>query len=486
MEYKIHLLIVDDEPEIVNALRRVLKSLPVELITANSGDQALEKLAKDPADIMLTDLSMPGMDGIELCSKVAEKYPEMIRIMLTAYADLDNVITAINSGKIWGYLRKPWDNQELRICIQQAIQTQELMLERSLLRRTVEYYQSNKRDNFQGFIGNSMAMQFVYSAIEKSAPSQASVFITGKNGTGKEVAAKAIHDLSKRHDGEFVPLNCAAIPAELLESEVFGHLKGAFSGAVANRDGAASRANGGTLFLDEIGEMDINLQAKLLRFIQTGCFQRVGSDKLEQADIRFICATNRDPQQAINDNKLREDLYFRLNVISIDMPALKDREEDMLQLAQHFLAHFSQLEDKVFVGFSSDAEILLKQYHWPGNVRQLENLIHSAVIMSDGPLITSKCLAMQLKLSPEQSQNLSVQQPACRLLPPTSVSPQAEPTEYQIEPLAVVERRVIEQAIAHFDNNVVQAATALGVSPSTLYRKTQQWQDKAEVLVNGN
>ena len=219
-------------------------------------------------------------------------------------------------------------------------------------------------------------MQFVYSCIEQSAPSSASVFITGPSGSGKEVAAQAIHRLSKRKNGPFIALNCAAIPSELMESEIFGHIKGAFSGAVSNRDGAATLANGGSLFLDEIGEMDISLQAKLLRFIQTGCFQKVGSGKEEKVDIRFISATNREPQIAINEKKLREDLFYRLNVISIALPALNERGNDIVKLAEHFLSHFCEVEEKVFAGFSTEAENLIKSYSWPGNVRQLQNVIH--------------------------------------------------------------------------------------------------------------
>lgn len=483
MNYK-SILLVDDEPGIISAITRVLRSKNNKIYSANNGEQALQVLAEQEIDIIVSDLSMPQMTGNELFARVAQDYPETIRIMLTAHTDLELVLEAVNNGRVWGYLQKPWNNDELRILVEQASQMQDVLAERSLLRKTLERYQKKQRPNFEGFIGDSVAMQFVYNSIERASPSNASIFLTGSSGTGKEVAAEAIHRLSKRKNSAFFALNCAAIPSELMESEIFGHVKGAFSGAHANRDGAATMANGGTLFLDEIGEMDISLQAKLLRFIQTGEFQKVGSDKTETANIRFVAATNRDPIKAIEEQILREDLYYRLNVISIDLPDLKERDNDAVQIAQFFLTRFSEEEEKIFVGFSADAEMLLSQYHWPGNVRQLRNLIHSAVIMSEGPIITSDDLGRQLRLDRQTINKLSVFSDS----PVTTQVGRNESSEvaqgissvsdmtHSIEPLADTERRAIERAIRHFDENVVQAANALEVSPSTLYRKMQAWQ----------
>lgn len=496
---KKRILLVDDEPSVINALTRLLKPLKLDIFSASNGVEALQKLQENPVDIVISDLSMPEMNGADLLSQVAQDYPETIRIMLTAYADLEKVLNAVNEGKVWGYMQKPWNNDELLITIEQALQFQEVIAEKSLLKRTLDRYQKIKRPIFEGFIGDSMAMQFVYSAIEKSSPSNASVFITGKSGTGKEVAAEAIHNRSKRSNAPFIALNCAAIPQELMESEIFGHIKGAFSGAIANRDGAATLANQGTLFLDELGEMDISLQAKLLRFIQTGEYQKVGSGKTEKSDIRFICATNREPLQAIKEGKLREDLYYRLNVIAIDLPPLNEREDDVLQIAKYFLKQYAQQEEKEFAGFSNDAETLLRQYTWPGNVRQLQNAIHSTIVMSDGPLISSDDIARQLKLDKKSALQLSVE--GTNFTPPSTEDSQPYSnsvnavesndldTSYDetlslkldpnrpIEPLAEIERRAIERAIASCKDNIVQAASALGVSPSTLYRKIQQWQD---------
>ncbi|QCZ94746.1 sigma-54-dependent transcriptional regulator [Salinimonas iocasae] len=489
---KIHLLLVDDEQAILNSLMRTLRNLPsVKVSTAGNGQEAIDKMEQEPVDIVITDLTMPVMNGHELCAQIANRFPDTIRIMLTAHADLDNVLEGINKGRVWSYLQKPWDNHALRILVEQAIQARELISERTLLRKTLARYERRRRKNLDGFIGDSIAMQMVYSIIERSAPSRASVFITGESGTGKEVAAQALHNLSQRKLDPFIALNCAAIPSELMESEIFGHVKGAFSGAVSNRDGAATLADGGTLFLDELGEMDMTLQAKILRFIQTGTFQKVGSGKTEKVDVRFVCATNREPLEAIREKKLREDLYYRLNVISIDLPPLRERDNDAVQIANQFLQQFAASEEKEFVGFSSDAEVFLSQYSWPGNVRQLQNLIHSCVIMNEGPLLTSKQLGEQLRLPSDQLNQLSVArrssiatQPSTDSAQPEAVIPMPDTMDARlagydsdkVEPLAVTERKAIEHAIAFYGDNVVQAAGALGVSPSTLYRKIQSWQ----------
>lgn len=482
------ILLVDDEAAIVSALTRVLRKKSLRILSAANGTEALSVLGKESVDIIISDLSMPQMTGNELFAAVAEQYPETIRIMLTAHTDLELVLEAVNSGRVWGYLQKPWDNEQLNILVEQAAKLQDVLTERSLLKRTLARYQRKQRATFEGFIGDSVAMQFVYQSLERAAPSKANIFLTGASGTGKEVAAEAIHKLSKRKNNAFVALNCAAIPSELMESEIFGHIKGAFSGANSHREGAASMANGGTLFLDEIGEMDIALQAKLLRFIQTGTFQKVGADKTETVDVRFIAATNRDPMTAIEQQQLREDLYYRLNVISVDLPDLKERDQDPIQIAQHFLTRFSEEEEKIFAGFSADAECLLNQYHWPGNVRQLRNLIHSVVIMAEGPVISSQDLGRQLKLDHKVIAQLSVQTPQI-VGEPLADPPaggmsqttmlQASDPSHSIQPLATIERNAIERTIAYFDDNVVQAASALEVSPSTLYRKMQSWQKDA-------
>ncbi|QIZ76356.1 sigma-54-dependent transcriptional regulator [Ferrimonas lipolytica] len=473
-------LFVDDEREILSSLKRLVRKLDAQCLFATSGAEALQLMAQNNIDVIVSDMRMPEMNGAELLASVADFYPESIRIVLSGHSDSDMVMAAVNEGRIWSYINKPWDDEQLILTLEQAIYTQQLIAERALLRRTLAQYQLTNKEQFQGFIGRSVPMQFIYSAIERAAPSSASVFITGASGTGKELAAKAIHDLSQRASKPFLTLNCAAIPNELIESEIFGHVKGAFSGAISHRDGAATLADGGTLFLDELSEMDIGLQAKLLRFIQTGTFQKVGSSTMETVSIRFICATNRDPLVAIKDNKLREDLYYRLNVISLNLPALSDRDADPVLLAQHFVHHYAQLENKDVVGLSQQAELLISQYPWPGNVRQLENCIYSCVVMATESLLDNSDLINALSLSDTEAEPLLHSKPRTAI---STVEHQASPPcnepmlPQHIVPLAEVEKAAIQQAISICDDKVVKAAGYLEVSPSTLYRKMQAWEN---------
>lgn len=499
------ILFVDDEDEILNSLKRVMRNTDAECLYANSATRGLELLAEQKIDIVVSDIKMPEMNGVEFLAEVASDYPEIVRLVLTGHADFDYVMGAINEGKVFGYLHKPWKNHELLGSLKQALQTRSLQLERLLLQRSLSKFERFNRHTFHGFVGDSPEMQMVYQTIETVAPTDASVFITGSSGTGKEVTAEAIHECSKRKSGPFIALNCAAIPNELVESEIFGHVKGAFTGALNHREGAAIKADGGTLFLDELAEMDYALQSKLLRFIQTGSFQKVGSDKVEKADIRFISATNKDPMQAIANKELREDLYYRLNVVSVDLPDLKDRLWDSVILAEHYLQLFSEQEGKPITGFTNDAERLLFHYDWPGNVRQLSNTINSLVILSQGPLISAGELARSLKLSASEldemmnlplpySDRKSVESPSRNK--PEEHSEDHGETEaimttgaadderlipeanLEIKALNEMEREIIERAIAAYDGNVVTAAKKLCVSPSTLYRKIQSWKDE--------
>lgn len=490
MSETLDILLVDDDAAVQRALKRTLDCLLVANIdTASSGEEGLEKCRAKVYDIVISDLSMPGMNGTEFLKRLIQIAPETIRIMLTAHGDAEQVLDAINEAKVWSYLKKPWDDRHLEMVISQAVTMRKALIERSVLKVALQKAESRIKRAVEGFIGESGALKNVYSVIQKAAPSQASVFITGESGVGKEVAANAIHNLSKRKEGNFVALNCAAIPSELMESEIFGHVKGAFSGAISNRDGAATQADNGTLFLDELGEMDMSLQAKILRFIQTGTFQRVGSGKLEKVNVRFVAATNRNPLDAIKSGHLREDLFYRLNVIALHLPPLRERGDDVLLLANHFLHAFMSEENKIFSGFSDDAKLLLRKFSWPGNVRQLQNLIHSCVVMNEGPLLTARMLSSQLPIQDELIQaSIPLNQSGNAQLTPDSV-PTATgmgPNETieqvaaiqedgVIKTLADIERKAIEDAITYFEDNVVKAANALGVSPSTLYRKIQQW-----------
>lgn len=319
--------------------------------------------------------------------------------------------------------------------------------------------------DFDRFIGRAAAMRDVFELISRMAPSRAPVFITGESGTGKELTAEAIHARSGR-TGSFVAINCAAIPRDLIESEIFGHVRGAFTGAQDDRTGAAELAHGGTLFLDEICEMDPGLQTKLLRFIQTGTIRRLGDTRTRHVNVRFVCATNRDPAGEVEAGRFRADLYYRLNVLPVALPPLRERIEDVLPLAEAFLATFSAEEGRGFARYEPAARALLMNYGWPGNVRQLENVIRRVVVMNDGEEITAAMLALALAHAGHQAS-----------VPARSEAAQAPAAGSRtvIEPLWVQERRIIEAALDACEGNVGQAAAALGISPSTIYRKKQGW-----------
>ncbi len=326
---------------------------------------------------------------------------------------------------------------------------------------------------FGPFVGASEAMRGVFETISRIAPSRAPVFVTGESGTGKELTAEAIHARSGRA-GAFIALNCAAIPRDLMESEIFGHARGAFTGAHEDRPGAAELADGGTLFLDEICEMAPDLQTKLLRFIQTGTVRRIGASTQKPVDVRFVCATNRTPETEVAEGRFRADLFFRLHVLPVHLPPLRERCEDILPLAETFLSTFSAEEQRRFSGFDDSAAALLRSYDWPGNVRQLQNVVRRAVVMNDAERIGPEMLAMALAHAGQPPAAYSVTHPQSG---PGAAIAAIRPERAEIEPFCVQERRIIEQALAAFQGNVGQAAAALEISASTIYRKKQAWQD---------
>ena len=329
---------------------------------------------------------------------------------------------------------------------------------------------------YQKCIGNSPAMREVYRKIGRVAKSKASVFITGESGTGKELCADAIHQESPRQNKPFIAINCAAIPHNLMESELFGHVKGAFTGADKNRRGAASLADGGTLFLDEIGDMDLELQCKLLRFVQMGTFYKVGTSQLEKVDIRFICATNRYMLTEIQAGRFRQDLYYRLKVISIHLPSLRERGQDILLLAQTFLNQYAQQEHKVFKGFSPEAKKVFLHYDWPGNVRQLEYVIHNMVLLAEGDTISANMVRTTLAEEMAIQKETTKPQPAM----PGQEFPSPIPSipiisNKTLRPFDEIKKDVLLEAIEYCNGNVVQAAKQLGIGKTTIYKKLQEW-----------
>ena len=423
---------------------------------ARSAAQAITLAAAEPPDGVLLDLRLPDGDGLSVLRELRCLQPDLPVVVMTAHGSVATAVEAMRAGAS-DFLVKPFAAERLAVTMHNA-------LERATLRREVRDLAAAQapRDAFQGFIGAAPAMQAVYRVLETAATSRATVFITGESGTGKELAAEAVHRLSPRRSKPFIAINCAAIPKDLIESEIFGHVRGAFTGAVADRIGAAQAADGGTLFLDELCEMDLGLQGKLLRFIQTGAFQPVGSAQLRRTDVRFVCATNRDPLREVQEGRFREDLYYRLHVVPVSIPPLRERGDDTVALAEAFLARSSEEEGKRFRALAPDACAALLAHRWPGNVRELENAIRTAVVLHDAELVTAAMLPT----------------PAEPRRPAPTVAPPGQAR--RIRPLAEVERDAIEEAVALCEGNIPKAAAFLGISPSTLYRKRAAWASAAE------
>ena len=457
-------LLVEDTLSLAAIYREYLKGESVDVRALATGKDAMASIAASPPDLVLLDLKLPDMDGEEILRWiVSEDFPTSV-IIITAHGSVDIAVDMIRQGAA-DFLEKPFDANRLCTTVRNT-------LKHTRLKHLVDDLQLGlDRTNFHKFIGNSLPMQAVYRIIDAAAPSKATVFITGESGTGKEVCAEAIHASGPRAARPFIAINCGAIPNDLMESEVFGHTKGAFTGASSDRKGAASMADNGTLFLDEIGEMDYDLQTKLLRFIQTGTFQKVGSSKTESVDIRFICATNKDPLAEVAAGKFREDLYYRLHVIPVHLPPLRDRDQDILELSNHFLHKFSAEEKKNFETFSPEVEVILASYQWPGNVRQLQNVIRNIVVLHNNEEVTKEQLPPPIDTALSDIEVASRTQEIKRLALPSEDS-----HSVTIKPLADVEREVIERAIELCDGNVPKAATLLEVSPSTIYRKKQGWE----------
>ncbi|MBK1664139.1 sigma-54-dependent Fis family transcriptional regulator [Rhodospirillum rubrum] len=454
------ILLVEDTPVQARTYLDYLDGGPWTIEHVETGAEALAVLERRPPSLMLLDIRLPDMDGMEILRRVRSLPLSMGVVMITSNASISLAVAAMQAGAN-DFLVKPFSRDRLMITLRNAIDNQRLSREVETLRENLGIAA------FQGFVGSSAAMQRVYRLIEASAASTATVFITGESGSGKELAAEALHRYGSRVKGPFVALNCGAIPRELMESEVFGHVRGSFTGAVSDREGAAAQANGGTLFLDEICEMDPNLQTKLLRFLQTSMVQKVGGDRPEKVDVRIVCATNRDPLEEVKAGHFREDLYYRLHVIPIRLPALRDREGDVLEIADHFLASIAAEEKKSFRGFSPAVAQALLAYDWPGNVRQLINVLRNVVVLNNGPEVTLGMLPPAIA----DADGEAIAGEAAEGESPALFRQQ------DIEPLWIVEKRAVERAIGACGGNIPRAAALLRVSPSTLYRKKQAWEE---------
>ena len=462
------ILIIEDTPSLARLYKQYLDGENAVITAVGTGAEAMDSLdAADPS-IVLLDLRLPDMDGLDILKEIKLREMSCEVVVVTAHGSVNIAVEAMRAGA-HDFLVKPFNAERLLVTVRNALKHRSLSA-------LVDHFKDTVRETYLGFIGSSLAMQAVYRTIDAAAASKATVFITGESGTGKEIAAEAIHRQSPRNDGPFVAINCGAIPKDLMESEIFGHVKGAFTGAHVDREGAASRASGGTLFLDEICEMDLALQTKLLRFVQTGSFQKVGGSKTEKVDVRFICATNRDPLAEVEAGHFREDLYYRLHVVPVHLPPLRDRDADVTEIARHFLGVYAEEEGKQFASFAPDAEKTVVEFPWPGNIRQLQNIIRNIVVLHDGDVVTAEMLPPPLG---RQEMAQEAGRSAERQHGQTESALQAATTavsDGEIVPLWRVEREVIERAIAACDGNIPKAAAKLGISPSTIYRKKLSWE----------
>ena len=456
------LLIVEDTPSLARTYEAHLRTLFDKIMIVATGAAAEEALDDLSPDCVLLDLKLPDIDGLELLDRWASKPLPAPIIVITANGSMSIAVNAMRGGAA-DFVVKPTTKDRLKISVKNAIENF-----RTKIPATPPEPGTDAPD-FSGIVGRSLVMQGVFKSIEAAAPSKASVFVTGETGTGKELVARAVHALSPRRKAGFVALNCGAIPKDLIESEIFGHVKGAFTGATADRAGAAELAEGGTLFLDELGEMPIELQPKLLRFLQLGEYSRVGDGKVRKANIRIVAATNRNALDAVRSGRLREDLYYRLHVIPVALPPLRDRGADILLLAKRFLATFAAEEGKHFSGFSRDAEEWLISYPWPGNVRELENLVRQIVVLNQGGEISPQ----HLPASPASLGNAAASPTAGS---PSPLNINAPEPEHGLEPLWLTEKKAIERAIALSRGNIVAAAKTLQIDPSTIYRKKAAWE----------
>jgi two-component system, NtrC family, response regulator AtoC len=443
------ILVVDDEANARSALAELLRDEGYAVETAADGFKALPKLDELAPDLLLTDLKMPGMDGIELMRKARERDPECVAVVMTAYGAVDTAVAAMRQGAA-DYLTKPINFDELVLIIERVLERRRLRAEAGQLRERL-----SERHRIQSIIGASPPMQKVLAIVLQVAPSRASVLITGESGTGKELIAAAVHEHSPRKDGPFVKLHCAALAETILESELFGHERGAFTGATARRDGRFQQADGGTLFLDEIGEITAATQLKLLRFLQEREFERVGGNQTIKVDVRILAATNKDLRQLAKDGKFREDLYYRLNVVSVHVPPLRERPSDIPLLAGHFLRKYAQANEKSISGFGDEALERLARYAWPGNVRELENAIERAVVVARGDKIAADDLpavAAAGQIRDDQA-------------PPIPGSTLAE-----------LERYAILRTLEHTGGSTSRAAELLGISTRKIQYRLHEYQ----------
>ena len=444
------ILVVDDEQAIRYSLRELLKDTAHEVAVAEHAPAALDALASQNIDLVISDLSMPAMDGMELLARIRADYPDVLFVLMTAYGDERAAVNALKMGA-FHYVPKPFDNDEMRAVVHRAHEVLALRSENSRLREELA-------GEFQGLIGNSPAMREIHRLIRRIGPTDVSVLITGESGTGKELVARALHAESSRSSHPFVALNCSAIPSELVESELFGHVRGSFTGADRDRDGCFAVANRGTLFLDEIGDLAVPAQAKLLRGLEERVVTPVGGNCPLPVDVRIIAATNRPLDVLVSDGQFREDLLYRLRVVTLHLQPLRDRREDIGVLAAHFVAHFAAQHDRTIDDLSQGARRALVAYDWPGNVRDLRNAIERAVVLADGKVVHTRDLPPQVVGG------------SAALSPDDAALAELSFADARKRVLEAFEKPFLEAALERHGGNVSATARTLGVHRQSLQK----------------
>ncbi len=456
MKYRV--LIVDDEADSREALAELTQHWGYDVQTASDGTEALRRAIEWHPDVILTDLVMPNMDGLWLLRALRAELPDCPVVLLTGRGTIQTAVQAIREGA-FDFIEKPLEVPRLRLVMERALEKKETMREVQLLRRRLAALAPGT-----DMIGSGPAMQRVFDLVKKVSPSNASVVMTGESGTGKEVVARAIHNLSPRHEKPFLALNCSAIPASLIESELFGYERGAFTGAEQRRLGNFELAQNGTLFLDEIGELPLELQAKFLRVLEDHRIRRLGGRAEVEVDVRVICATNRDLKEEIKRGRFREDLYFRLHVFTIGLPTLKERREDIPLLVHHFIEKYNAETGKRVQGLAPSAMALLQAYSWPGNIRELRNTVERAMILVDGEIIGEEHLPPDMQASRPEAATLRV---------PLGI------------PIDKVEKEYILASLQRNGGNKARTAEVLGISEKTLYNKLNRYAAEARTRAEG-
>ena len=451
------MLVADDELNMRRVLEAMLRREGYDVVTAANGAEALGGMSAN-IHTVITDLKMPGLDGMGLLKRLSIDYPDVPVVMITAHGSVENAVEAVKLGA-FDYLEKPFEQEQIRQVVAKAISTY------ALSRKDARPEEPSERGRFR-LVGQSPAIRQIYAVVEKVANTPSTVLISGESGTGKELIARALHENSNRHAGPFIKINCAAIPKTLMESELFGYDKGAFTGAVGAKPGRFELAHGGTLFLDEIGEIPIEMQVKLLRVLQESEFERVGGIKTIKVDVRLVTATNRDLLEEIGAGNFREDLFYRLNVVPIQIPPLRERREDIPLLADHFIAKFNERLKKQIVAISPEAVEQLVAYNWPGNIRELENLMERTILFCEGP---------EIRVSDLPPEIVGVAVPASTATTDEGPRPAAGSLKEAVRAETErVERELIQRALDATGGNVTQAARKLKISRKSLQTKMKE------------